>query len=152
MKPVPPVESSIVFSAESLIEGMSQLSEMQELHAKTRAVHAAGFWTNGGDLIVREDVGRHNALDKLIGAAAAANFSGPDGAVLLTSRVSVELIQKTARLGASLIAGISAPTALAIRVAEAAKITLVAVLRGNGFETFTRPEGIKSKVQDEIVR
>ena len=77
-----------------------------------------------------------------MGAAASAGVSTSEGVVLLTSRVSVELVQKTARLGAPIIAAISAPTALAVKVADEAGITLAAVLRGDDFEIFTRPERI----------
>jgi FdhD protein len=125
-----------------LAMAMEALQKEQALHAKTRAVHAAGLWLGPGRLLVREDVGRHNALDKVIGAAALAGLPAEGGAVLLTSRVSVELVQKTARLGAPVIAAVSAPTGLAIRVAEAAGITLVALLRGDDFEIFTKPERI----------
>jgi FdhD protein len=120
---------------------MSALQSRQSLNAKTRAVHAAALYAKG-EIIVREDAGRHNALDKVIGAEARLSNRFPEGIVLLTSRVSVELVQKTARLGAPVIAAISAPTALAVRVAESAGITLAAVLRGDGFEVFTYPERI----------
>jgi FdhD protein len=124
-----------------LSDAMAALQSLQVLHAKTRAVHAAGLFNPGGAMTVREDVGRHNALDKLIGAVAPS-IPVSDGIVLLTSRVSLELVQKTARLGAPIIAAISAPTALAVRTAEQAGITLAAVLRGDSFEIFTRPERI----------
>ncbi len=139
LKPVRRVESNLTATPKELSEAMAALQKLQLLHAQTRAVHAAGLYRPaGGKLTVREDVGRHNALDKLIGALAPA-IPVRDGIVLLTSRVSVELIQKTARLGAPIIAAISAPTALAVRTAEQAGVTLAAVLRGQSFEIFSHP-------------
>jgi FdhD protein len=123
---------------------MLRLPQLQKLHAETSAVHAAALYRRESPMLIREDVGRHNALDKLIGAVAQTlPLSG--GAVLMTSRVSLELVQKTARLGAPIIAAISAPTALAVRTAEQAGITLAAVMRGDSFEVFTRPERITEK-------
>lgn len=128
----------------ALLAAMAALSNAQPLGRETRAMHAAGFWTpTSGLLAVREDVGRHNALDKLIGARARSGaVDGSDGVVLLTSRVSVEMVQKTAILGAPILCAVSAPTALAIRVAEEAGITLVAVARADGFEVFSHNERI----------
>ena len=122
---------------------MASLAGHTPLGEETHAVHAAGFWQPQGGLIaVREDVGRHNALDKLAGALHATGTVADDGIVVLTSRVSVELVQKAARIGAGVLAAMSAPTALATRTAEAAGITLVAVARDDGFELFVHPERV----------
>jgi FdhD protein len=141
LKPVAFVPSRFNVRPREIAGAMALLQSQQSLHARTKAVHAAALYA-GGKIIVREDVGRHNALDKVSGAAMRQGLPSNDGIVVLTSRVSVELVQKTARLGAPVIAAISAPTALAVRVAERAGITLAAVLRGDSFEVFTYPERI----------
>ncbi len=141
--PPPVVPQGLVISAGDVQRALVMLAPAQVLNIRTRAVHAAAFFTPAtGALIVREDVGRHNALDKLVGAVLRSGTDTGTGFVVLTSRVSVEMVQKSAKLGAQVIVAVSAPTALAIRTAEDAGITLVAIARADGFEIFTHPHRI----------
>lgn len=131
------------FTPGQIMTAMQSILPLQKLNIETRAVHAAAFWQSSrGVVALREDVGRHNALDKLAGALWRNGVAGRDGIVVLTSRVSVEMIQKTSVIGASVIVSVSAPTALAVRVANEAGITLAAIARADGFEVFTRGDRI----------
>ena len=145
------VTSVASFRPEEIMSALDALGPTQTLNRETRGVHAAAFWLPGqGMLAVREDVGRHNALDKLAGALARRAVDAGEGFVVFTSRVSVEMIQKSAAIGAPLAVAVSAPTALAVRMAEAASMTLVAVARQDGFEIFTHANRIKIKTAANV--
>ena len=150
VRPPAQVRGSATFTPAEIMRALDALPPRQELNRQTRAVHAAAFWQPGAGLIaVREDVGRHNALDKLAGALIRERIPRQNGMVVLTSRVSVEMVQKTAAIGVPLLVAVSAPTALALRTADAAGITVVAVARSDGFEIFTHTQRVVTEVTKE---
>jgi FdhD protein len=151
MRMPPVVESDLRITREMITAAVAALPGAQSINRETHAAHAAALWEPGRALTaLREDVGRHNALDKLAGALARSGASAARGIVLLTSRVSVEMVQKAAVMGAPIIVAVSAPTALALRTAEAAGITLAAIAREDGFEVFTHPRRIDLTVAREV--
>lgn len=140
LRALPSVDSAMTFSPEAIARAMRELSARQPLNDATGATHAAGWAGEHGEIIlVREDVGRHNALDKLVGALTRAGTPVRAGFVVLTSRGSFELVQKVAILGASLLATVSAPTGLAIRVASDTGITLAGFARDGRVTVYSHP-------------
>jgi FdhD protein len=142
MRRVPVLPDGFRISPAEIRDALEALPRTQALGSVTRAVHAAAWWRrSGGFACVREDVGRHNALDKLVGALISG-AGRTDGALFLTSRISVEMVQKAAVMGAQVLVAVSAPTALAIQTADQARMTLVGVARRDSFEVFTRAERV----------
>ena len=132
------VASPLRVGRESLWKASESLGAQQPLNRDTNAIHAAAWASSDGALrIVREDVGRHNALDKVIGALARARQDAGDGFAVVTSRASYELVQKAAVAGIPLLAAVSRPTALAVDLADQAGITLIGLLRGRTANVYT---------------
>lgn len=149
-RPLPPVPASgVSFAQTEVTRASGAVRARQPLQDRTRATHAAGFLQpRRGITRVREDVGRHNALDKLIGAISRAGLDPSIGGFVVTSRLSTELIQKCAMVGCPVLIGVSAPTAHAVRLAEDAGITLVACARDDAFDVHTHPHRVQTGVAD----
>lgn len=135
-----PVGHGPSIDAVVLETALAALRQKQSLNAVTGSVHAAAWAdTAGGIRLVREDVGRHNALDKLVGAMLAAQVDPEQGFAVVTSRASYEMVTKATSAGVTLMAAISAPTALAVGLARSAGMTLVGFARPGRHVVYTHP-------------
>jgi len=144
LRPVRRVEAPGPVAASAVGRALQQLPQLQPLNSAAGAVHAAAWADREGNVaLVREDVGRHNALDKLIGALAGAGTDPADGFIVVTSRASFEMVQKATVFGVPLLAAISGATGLAIRVAEEAGLTLAGFVRGDRLTVYTRPDRLR---------
>jgi len=143
LRPLPRLPTRLQLSGAEVAQATDALRAHQPLHDQTHAAHAAGILLPGqGIVLAREDVGRHNALDKLIGALSRQGPDPASGAVVLTSRVSVEMVQKTVMAGIPALIAASAPTAQALRLAQDAGLTVAAFARGGGFDLYAHPERV----------
>lgn len=140
-----PLPAGPAIAAASLHRALAQLQQKQPLHASTGGVHAAAWADAAGDLLmVREDVGRHNALDKLIGALAKDRRDPAAGFALVTSRASFEMVQKAASVGIPILAAVSAPTGYAIRLAQEVGLALAGFVRQGRYTVYSTPERIET--------
>lgn len=138
-----PVDDGLRVTPDAIHKALDNLSELQVVHKKTGAAHAAAFALPDGTVLhAREDVGRHNALDKLLGAMARNKVDPKSGFIVVTSRASYEMVQKTASQGVALLAAVSAPTAYARRLAEDSNLTLIGMTRGTRMTVYAHKERI----------
>ncbi|MBB1626186.1 sufurtransferase FdhD [Achromobacter sp. UMC71] len=145
LRPVDPVPAGAPLPIGAVLRAMGDMRARQTLHDLTGATHAAGWaGADGAVALVREDVGRHNALDKLVGALARQAVNAGGGMVLVSSRASFEMVQKTASAGVGVLAAVSAPTALAVRLADSAGIALLGFMRRDDATLYSHPERIIS--------
>jgi FdhD protein len=136
-----PVSAAVTTSADEVHQAIAQLGTRQPINARTGSVHAAAWVVPGrGIQVVREDVGRHNALDKTIGALARSDADFGAGYMLITSRASYEMVQKCVTMGIAMLVALSAPTAFAVRLAERSGLTLVAFARADQHVVYAHPQ------------
>ncbi|AYJ84960.1 formate dehydrogenase accessory sulfurtransferase FdhD (plasmid) [Sphingomonas paeninsulae] len=142
LRPLPPATSGPTVARSAIAKALEKLSDFQPLSRMTGAAHAAAFATPDGDIrLVREDVGRHNALDKLIGAMRQADIDAGQGFILLSARCSYELVEKAVRAGCSMLVTISAPTSLAVERAASCGLTLGVLARRDSMLVVNDPKG-----------
>jgi FdhD protein len=144
LRPLPAVADAPPLTVDAIDHAVAALPARQAQHKLAGALHAAAFADRSGDLAaVREDVGRHNALDKLIGALVRAGVDPAAGFVVVTSRCSMEMVQKTVTFGCPVLVAVSAPTALAVQLAAGAGLTVCAFARGQGCNVYSRAERVR---------
>ncbi|NRF70727.1 formate dehydrogenase accessory sulfurtransferase FdhD [Aquincola sp. S2] len=141
--PLPVTQAPMASAA--ITRAMGELRALQALQQATGAVHAAAWCGADGEVrLLREDVGRHNALDKLVGALAVSSVNAASGFVAVTSRASFEMVQKTVCAGVPLLAAVSAATALAVQTAKRSGLTLVGFARGDDHVVYSHPQRLYS--------
>jgi len=144
LRNIPPVPDACAIPVTAILHAMQQLRVHQALYETTGATHAAAWANPKGEIqITREDVGRHNALDKLIGALARLGSRQEQGMIVVSSRASFEMVQKCAAAGVGILAAVSAPTALAIRLADRSNIALLGFVRDMNATLYTHAKRIK---------
>jgi FdhD protein len=146
------IASELIISPDVVTLLPEKLRSAQAVFERTGGLHAAGLFTTGGELVrVREDVGRHNAMDKLIGASLLEReLPWGERIVMVSGRLSFELVQKAARAGAAVLAGVSAPSSLAVELAEQAGITLCGFVRGHRFNVYAGGQRISTTVHSSV--
>jgi FdhD protein len=133
------------FTEAAIVNGMHSMQNLQPLQMQSGATHAAAWMTAQGQVdLVREDVGRHNALDKLIGVMAEQKQDFSEGVMLITSRASYEMVQKAAIMNVGVIAAISAPTSFAVELAERTGVTLIGFMRDRSYVIYTHADRVLS--------
>jgi len=151
LRPVPVIEPATQIHSTAIARAMREMREHQVLCQATGAVHAAAWCSIAGAvLLAREDVGRHNALDKLIGALAKSTLRREPGFIAVTSRASVEMVQKAAVAGAPLLAAVSAPTSLAVETADAVQMALVGLARQGNLVVYSHAERVVFAEQETL--
>ncbi|HEY5219305.1 MAG TPA: formate dehydrogenase accessory sulfurtransferase FdhD [Gemmatimonadaceae bacterium] len=144
------VTSSLTIESDALWRAGAALDARQPFNQAAHAVHGAAWASADGELrVVREDVGRHNALDKVLGALARSEVDAASGFLIVTSRASFELVQKAAVFGVPLLAAVSRPTGLAVRLAESCGMGLVGLLRGQTANVYAHPERVRAPITQE---
>lgn len=143
LRPLPRVEAGFRTERDAVARALAKLPDYQPLNAATGAVHAAAFCAPDGTILAaREDVGRHNALDKLVGVLAVRKISPASGFILLSARCSFELVEKTVKAGCAMLVTLSAPTNLAVERARSAGLTLLTLARPDSVLVMCDEQGI----------